>query len=326
MSEEIVAPEWIAWATENLLAGAPIRRVRETWRNEGISAQLADATLDALIRSPIFVAARRVTRQGRQRAAIVRLARERSRGLTIERREGVDADTFFGTYVAGNLPVLLPDFARDWPAVGRWSLEHLERVVGDAPVMVSEGRGALPVHERNSGLGSRETTVRELVARIREAGETDDFYAVAQDRNLMRPELAPLLADLDLGRGLLDQERLTAGAALWLGPAGTVTPLHHDNSSILFVQVVGRKRITLVAPSEVALLESAHAMYAQREPEELPPEVHRHELELGPGDTLFLPVGWWHHVRALSPSISLAFNALARGPNAFPWYCPGAQR
>lgn len=323
---DVVAPEWIAWATENLLAGAPREQVRAIWLDAGVPAELADQTLEALVRSPIFVAAERATRRGRRLGAIVRLARERSRALTIERREGVAPDTFFGTYVAGNVPVLLPDFARDWPAVGRWTLAHLERVVGDAPISVTEGRSALPAHERNSGRHSRETTVRELVARIRAAGETDELYAVAQDRNLTRPELAPLLADLDLSRGLLDAARLTAGAALWLGPAGTVTPLHHDTSSILFVQILGRKRLTLVAPSELALLDHARAMYAQIEPEELPAEVHRHELELGPGETLFIPVGWWHHVRALSPSISLAFNALARGPNAFPWYCPGASR
>ncbi|MCA9637063.1 MAG: cupin-like domain-containing protein, partial [Myxococcales bacterium] len=37
---------------------------------------------------------------------------------------------------------------------------------------------------------------------------------------------------------------------------------------------------------------------------------------------LFLPVGWWHHVRALDLSISVALNAFAR-PNTFDWYKPG---
>lgn len=324
-SDEIerVAPEWIAWATENLLAGAPRERVRRAWLDEGVSEALADTTLDAIVRSPIFAGARATAGRGRRLDQIVRLARERSRAATIESREGLDADTFFGTYVAQNVPVLLPDFARDWPAIARWSLDHFEHVYGDAPIAIAEGRTSLPAHERNAGRDPRTIAMRELVTRIRAAGETDDFYAIAQDRNLTRPELAPLLHDVDLSRGFLDPKRLASAVALWLGPAGTITPLHHDTSSILFVQVWGRKRVTLIAPSELALLRNARAMYAQVEPHELPSEVRVHELELGPGETLFLPVGWWHQVRALTPSISLAFNGLARGTAALAWFCPG---
>ena len=28
------------------------------------------------------------------------------------------------------------------------------------------------------------------------------------------------------------------------------------------------------------------------------------DFELGPGDALFIPVGWWHHVRALEPNVT----------------------
>ena len=28
---------------------------------------------------------------------------------------------------------------------------------------------------------------------------------------------------------------------------------------------------------------------------------------VGPGEVLFIPKGWWHHVRSLTPSISLSF-------------------
>jgi hypothetical protein len=32
-----------------------------------------------------------------------------------------------------------------------------------------------------------------------------------------------------------------------------------------------------------------------------------HDALLGPGDVLFIPKGWWHAVRALTPSFSLNF-------------------
>ena len=43
---------------------------------------------------------------------------------------------------------------------------------------------------------------------------------------------------------------------VWVGPAGTVSPLHTDSSENLFVQVVGWKRLQLYGPKQ------AKAMYA----------------------------------------------------------------
>jgi ribosomal protein L16 Arg81 hydroxylase len=47
------------------------------------------------------------------------------------------------------------------------------------------------------------------------------------------------------------------------------------------------------------------------------PDLVRHPLyryankfvfDLNPGEALFIPVGWWHHVRALDVSISVSFT------------------
>jgi ribosomal protein L16 Arg81 hydroxylase len=35
-------------------------------------------------------------------------------------------------------------------------------------------------------------------------------------------------------------------------------------------------------------------------------QATRFECELGPGDALYIPPGWWHHVRSLSVSFSVS--------------------
>lgn len=42
-------------------------------------------------------------------------------------------------------------------------------------------------------------------------------------------------------------------------------------------------------------------------PGALPPDAHPIHITLGPGDTLYLPAGWWHHVRQ-SEDITIALN------------------
>ncbi|PKS08832.1 hypothetical protein jhhlp_003441 [Lomentospora prolificans] len=122
----------------------------------------------------------------------------------------------------------------------------------------------------------------------------------------------------------------------WFGPASTITPLHTDSMHNLLCQVVGRKYVRLYPPScaaamrprgveggvdmgntssvDLGAVEGWDAVDVDDEEACLSEEdVERFKAAeywdcvLEPGETLYIPIGWWHYVRSLSVSFSVSF-------------------
>ena len=115
--------------------------------------------------------------------------------------------------------------------------------------------------------------------------------------------------DLDFG----DLQPLTS---LWLGNRTRIAA-HQDLPDNLACVVAGRRRFTLLPPGELANLyvgplDFTPAGQAISLVDFAQPDLERHPkfalalqraqtVELGPGDALFVPSMWWHHVEALEP-------------------------
>lgn len=326
-----VAPEWEGWVAENLLHGAPAETLIAELIVEGLSPERARATVEPIARSPILRAARPFARESRRLRTFARLDHARWAAkphvTDVPREPWPGVEAFFERHWCPGTPVIFTDLVSKWPAMERWTLDALEARFGDVEIAITEGREAFgDDYDIEADKLSSTTTLRAYVQRIRERPESNDLYMIARNKNVARG-LAGVLDDLVLPEGLFRRD-LTGGSAFWLGPAGTVTPLHHDTSNILFCQVLGRKRYRMISPLEIAVLDGARSMYASVDPEA--PDLERfpwwkdvivRDFVVGPGDALFIPVGWWHHVRALDVSASLAINGFLV-PNRYEWLVP----
>jgi hypothetical protein len=334
--EHTLSPDWRVWAAENLLVGRTREDVAAVLVTQGVSVEEAAAQVAGLAASPALAAARRYVAQTRRLELVTRLLAEHARtaphATEVERRAGVTPEEFFDRYYATNTPVVLTDVVTRWRAFGLWSPDYLKSRVGDVEVLAAFGREGDPDYDMNTPKHSRPVRFADFIDQVVAAGETNDLYLVANHRNMDRAALQTLYDDVTLDPAVLDPKRLAGSVALWVGPGGTVTPLHHDTSNILFGQVYGQKRFRLIAPWETALLPAMRGVYSRLDPEA--PDLARYpdyakvtvkDVTLSPGDMLFIPVGWWHHVRSLSLSINLAFTNFTR-TNAFDWYRPGEVR
>ena len=100
---------------------------------------------------------------------------------------------------------------------------------------------------------------------------------------------------------------------LWFGPAGTISPLHFDTSHNLLHQHWGRKHITMVDPSHFHLLKpGSNVSSLDLVTSGFNIDLSRlnapcFETILEPGDVLFVPAFWWHHVISIDVAISINY-------------------
>lgn len=313
-----LSEDWRVWLAENRLLGQPEEALLAVTAREGLPEALVREELAALARHPALKAGLKLAQLVRRLESTLQLELLLSRlgpDPAIARRDALGADDFYREYYCANRPVVLTGLMKDWPALARWSPQDFKQRFGDAEIAISDGRSGDPDLLKHLDRYTRHLPMAAYVDRVLAADESDDFYMVATNRNLARPELAPLLDDIRHFPGYFNEARTDASHYLWFGPAGTRTPLHTDLHNIMFCQVTGRKRFFLISPRETALLYHSDGFTCTFDAEHPDFSTHPglarvaiHTVELGPGEALFLPVGWWHQVRSLDVAISFTFT------------------
>jgi hypothetical protein len=310
---------------ENLLRGIARQDLVSTLSESGVPKAVATREIERIRRSPLLRGANRIARLVRRHALVSRLKRELAtlgrEPKKVERRRGLSRDEFFDRYYAGNTPVVVTDALERWPALSRWSPSYFKERFGDVEVEVTSGRDGDPMPDVHFKAHSATTRLADFCDRVTTAGSSNDIYLIANNHATKRAALAPLFEDIRADHEYLDDQRNGNCISMWFGPAGTVTPLHHDTANVFLCQVLGRKKVLLFPPFELSLMhEMHHGVYSPIDAEH--PEIAVKEVVLSPGEALFIPVSWWHHVRSLEVSISLAFTNF-RAKNRFEWYYPG---
>ncbi|XP_036926780.1 bifunctional peptidase and arginyl-hydroxylase JMJD5 isoform X3 [Sturnira hondurensis] len=184
-------------------------------------------------------------------------------------------------YLVPQRPVILEGVADHWPCMKKWSLEYIQEIAGCRTVPVEVGS-----RYTDEDWSQRLMTVSEFISRYI-LNEPKDVGYLAQHQLFDQiPELKQDIGVPDyccLGEG--EEEEITINA--WFGPPGTVSPLHQDPQQNFLVQV------DVENPDLEKFPRFAEAPFLS--------------CVLSPGEILFIPVKYWHYVRALDLSFSVSF-------------------
>jgi hypothetical protein len=309
-----------------LLDGVPAATVTNRIASRGISGALAAAEVARAEKSPYLAGAWQLrARLAKRDWVLANTARlQRLAGAEVPRIDGITPDRFFADYYAANRPVLLTGLVDHWPA-RRWSFAGMAAALGAVAVDVQANREANRNYEIAQDKHTSRQPLAEIITRITDGGPSNDFYVTAFNSAHNKQALAPLWGDVGDIPGILARQEARDGF-FWMGPQGTITPFHHDLTNNLLVQLVGEKRVKLIAAAELPRMKNHLHCFSQWQGEDLPegdgdaarPPVT--EVILRPGDALFLPVGWWHHVEGLSPHIGMSFINFAADNDFYSHY------
>jgi len=245
---------------------------------------------------------------------------ERQRRLApagIERRAELTGEEFLQRYYAPSRPVILVGEMADWPALEKWTPAYLAGAVGSKVIEFQGGRTSNARFEIEKDGHRRQAPFDEFIRLIARPGAGNDAYLTAYNSSRNTEALAVLGADVrPLGKFLAAAE--TPLGMMWIGPAGTVTSLHHDLTNNLIAQVRGRKRLKVLPAADVGRLYNDRHVFSQIADIEDPAldlqkysrlvGASLYDVVLAPGEMIYLPVGWWHQVTSLDFSVTMTYT------------------
>src|SRR5579859_6188985 len=328
--------EWKRWIAEVKLLKYEDSYIIETLKQAGLEEHLAIAEVKSLDSDPSFQAgmwmAQRLKKLESLLNVYTELATTPARFSPLDRRNNLSREEFLRNYYSVNRPVILLDLLNNWKAMSLWNPEYLKQLCGNEPVEIMTGREADPQYEKNSDKHKSTILFKDYVDMVTSVDESNDFYLVANNHFLEKEGMKQLYNDIEVLPEYLNSKKVAGNVFFWFGPAGTITPLHHDSINILMAQVYGRKQVILIPSSQTHLVHNNVGVYSEvdctnPDYDTYPSfqKVNQIEVILEPGEVLFLPVGWWHYVKALDTSITVTFTNFLF-PNYYTWEHPHIKR
>jgi len=228
----------------------------------------------------------------------------------IDRRGGLTREIFAKEYLEPRTPVILVDLMDHWPARTKWTMEFFKQEYGGLMV---------PVFSDNVSKPGKQYMAPDKVIPFREFLES-----IEQGPTNIRMFLfnifkhAPELCN-DFNMPTIMDGFIRDFPFMFFGGEGSRVALHYDIdlSHVFLNQFHGRKRVVLFPPEQskniyqhpftVASYIDVNQPDYQRFPALR--QVQGYEAMLHPGETLFMPSGYWHYIEYTDGGYSISLRA-----------------
>ncbi len=235
----------------------------------------------------------------------------------VPRVKTITKEDFIKNYFKPQKPVVIESFIEDWPAYTKWNLDYMKEIAGDKIVPLYDDR---PVDHKNSFNEPHATMkMSEYIDLLKK--EPTKFRVFLWNILKEVPELQKDFKYPDFGL------RLMKGLPMmFFGGKDSHTFMHYDIdlANIFHFHFYGKKQCILFDMDQSkymyriphSLIPREDINFADPDLEKWPAIKHAkgYVANLEHGQILYMPEGWWHLMRYLTPGFSMSLRAIARNP------------
>lgn len=236
----------------------------------------------------------------------------------IDRVATITQKDFVENYVKKQKPLVIEKLTEDWPAYHKWHLNYIKEIAGDKTVPLYDDR---PVSHKD---GFNQAHAQMKMSNYIDLLQSEPTSYRIFLYNLMR-EVPLLQKDFkwpEIGLKLIKQLPM-----LFFGGENSKVFMHFDidYSNILHFHFHGKKQCILFHPDQTPYLYKVpHALISREDINFDEPDFKKWPAlekaqglvaHLNHGEMLYMPEGYWHYMKYLTPGFSMSLRALPTKPS-----------
>lgn len=235
----------------------------------------------------------------------------------IPRLNVITKEEFVKNYFKPQLPVVIENFTTEWPAYSKWNFEYMKQVVGEKIVPLYDDR---PVDYRD---GFNEPHQQMKMSEYLNLLQREPTKYRIFLWNLLKevPELQNDFSYPEIGLKMMKKLPM-----LFFGGMNSHTFMHYDIdlANIFHIHFQGEKECILFPQTESKFLYKVpHSLITHESINFSNPDydmwpalkhVKGFRTKLKHGEVLYIPEGYWHYMKYLTPGFSMSLRAIARNP------------
>lgn len=235
----------------------------------------------------------------------------------VDRVKTISRKDFLQNYVKPQKPLVIENLIEDWPAYAKWNLDYIKEAVGEKEVPLYDDR---PVDYKD---GFNEPHAKMKMKDYIDLLQKEPTRYRIFLYNILK-EVPSLQKDFkfpDIGLRIMKSMPM-----LFFGGQDSFTFMHYDIdlANILHFHFHGKKECILFPYEEKkylykvpnSLITHESIDFSNPDLEKWPAlkKAKGYIAELEHGHVLYMPEGYWHYMKYITPGFSMSMRSIARNP------------
>lgn len=238
----------------------------------------------------------------------------------IPRVETISKSDFKNHYFKLQHPVVVKNLISDWPAYNKWNLDYISKIAGDKTVPLYDDRPVSSKDKFNEAHASMKMSDYITLLKTEPTKYRIFLWNILKEV----PKLQNDFKYPDLGLRLLKHVPM-----LFFGGTDSHTFMHYDidMANIFHFHFEGDKEVVLFNQNQNKhLYKVPYSLITREDIDFSNPDFKKwpalanaegYRTSLKHGEMLYIPEGYWHYMKYITPGFSMSLRAIPRHPISF---------